>query len=594
MMSHQAQTTIGSFRFGAAAIASMALAAAGTVTAIHFRYSADHWRVALVGWTISWVFSLVAIAVWQGRRGRPIFGREIRDQPRWRSPEIVALVVLLAVATALRVVAVENFPIQLHNDEMSCLLEARPFLAQGQELFDTGWYECPRLGFFLTSIPMRIFGPTLFALRLSSALLGVVSLLAAYLLVRRLFGVRPAVLLLLLTAPFHWHLHYSRAGFHYMQAGALTVVALWLFVTATDRRSPLLFGCAGVAAGIAFQTYYAAWLLPLILIAWSAARWFSDRKEGTVALRGLVVTAVLFMITTAPLLAHYATSPHTATSRSEEVFLLSEGNHHHVSQVNDTEDPVKILLLQADRLLRFFFGKTGDLSVQYGLQGRFFDPFMLPLVIAGMLYSLVLLRTEGGQLLWLWVGGTVIAGGLLTIDAPFTPRLIAITPILLLFPALLIDRVLRWKPIADHRWALSIALAAVAALAIASGWWNLQTTFVTYPHQRPGYRRDQIVRLAAELNNVDSIINLIEKPEEFDHQAYRALVPNTVFENIPASGRNLDELVATIEWLPGSRLIILPPQSPLMPQLLGRLHTIDHGSIEGFGNRASLDWIFAE
>ena len=477
---------------------------------------------------------------------------------------------------------------------MSCFLEARPFLGHGQELFDTGWYECPRLGFFLTSIPMRFFGPTIFALRLSSAVLGVVSLLAAYLLVRRLFGVRPAVLLLLLTAPFHWHLHFSRAGFHYMQAGALTVVALWLFVTATDRRSPLLFGCAGVAAGIAVQTYYAAWLLPLIVIAWSAARWLSDRNEGSVALRGLAVAGVLFFVTTAPLLAHYATSPHTATSRSEEVFLLSEANHHHVSQVNDTENSVKILLLQADRLVRFFFGKTGDLSVQYGLQGRFFDPFMLPLVIAGMLYSLFLLRTAGGQLLWLWVGGTVIAGGLLTIDAPFTPRLITVTPILLLFPALLIDRVLRLKPIAGHRWAQSIALAAVAALVIASGWWNLQTTFVTYPHQRPGYRRDQIVRLASGLDNVNSIINLVETPEEFGHQAYRALVPNTVFENIPASGHSLDELVATIEWPPGNRLVILPPQSPLMPQLLRRLHTIDHGSIEGFGNRASLDWIFAE
>ncbi len=129
---------------------------------------------------------------------------------------------------------------------------------------------------------------------------------------------------------------------------------------------------------------------------------------------------------------------------------------------------------------------------------------------------------------------------------------------------------------------------------IASGWWNLRTTFITYPHQRPGYRRDQIVRLASGLDNVESIINLVETPEKFNHQAYRALVPNTVFENIPASGRSPDELVAIIEALPGSRLVILPPQSPLMPQLLSRLHTIDHGSIEGFGNRASLDWIFAE
>jgi hypothetical protein len=266
-MSHEGQTRIDRPWYGAAAVASAALAVAGIATAIYFRYAAEHWQAALAGWTVGWVFSLLAIAAWQVGRERPVLGRESRKQPRWRSPEVLSLLFLLAVATALRVVAIESFPIQLHNDEMSCLLEARPFLAEGQELFNTGWFACPRLGFFLTSIPMQILGPTLVALRLSSALLGVISLLAAYLLTRRLFGVRPAMLLLLFTAPFHWHLHYSRAGFHYMQAGALTVVALWLFVTAADRRSPLLFGFAGVAVGIACQTYYAAWLLPVILVA---------------------------------------------------------------------------------------------------------------------------------------------------------------------------------------------------------------------------------------------------------------------------------------------------------------------------------------
>ena len=76
---------------------------------------------------------------------------------------------------------------------------------------------------------------------------------------------RQLEMLLLLTTPFHWHLHFSRTGFHYMQAGSLTVAVVLLFAIAIGRRSPVLFGCAGVATGIAFQTYYAAWLTQLIL-----------------------------------------------------------------------------------------------------------------------------------------------------------------------------------------------------------------------------------------------------------------------------------------------------------------------------------------
>jgi len=591
-MSNEGQTMIGRARYGAAAIASAALAVAGIATAIHFRYDAEHWPAALAGWTVGWVFSLVAITAWQVGRGRPILGRESREQPRWRSPEILTLVLLIAVATALRVVAIESFPIQLHNDEMSCLLEVRPFLAEGQELFNTGWFDCPRLGFFLTSIPMYILGPTLFALRLSSALLGVASLFAAYLLVRRLFGVRPAMLLLLFTAPFHWHLHYSRAGFHYMQAGALTAVALWLFVTAVDRRSPLLFGFAGVAAGIACQTYYAAWLLPVILVTWSAARWLSDRGGGSIALRGLVVTAAMFAVTTAPLLVHYATRPHTATSRTEQVFLLSEQNREHVARVYGTDNALEILVRQAGRLFRFFFGDKGESSLQYGFQGRFIDPFLLTFFAAGLIYCLTLLRTRGGQLLWLWVVGTVVAGGLLTIDAPFTPRLITITPILLLFPALLIDRLLRIGPLIRHKWLKATAIAGVAALVVASGWWNLHTTFVTYPRQRPALQRDRIVRLATQINGVGSIINLVDAPEYFGHESYRALVPDAVLANLPASDYEIEALLDAIETYPVGRLLILPPETTLTADLLERIDADDHGSFDDFGGHAESEWIF--
>jgi len=539
------------------AIAPLVPAVIGMIVAIQFNESDDQWVASLVGWTIGWLFTLIAIAVWETSGGRPAFGRPSPDQPRWRRAELIALTIILLGAALLRVVAIEQYPIALHNDEMSCLIEARGFLESNTPLFSLGWFSCPNLGFFLTSLPMRILGPTLLALRLSSVFLGLISLFAAYLLARRLFGVRPAVLLLLLTTPFHWHLHFSRTGFHYMQAGSLTVVAVLLFAIAIDRRSPVIFGCAGVATGIACQTYYAAWLTPLILGAWAVARLLSDREEGKIAVKGFVVTMVLIIVTLAPLLAYYVENPHSATSRPSQVFLLSDHNREHVTRSNGTSDPANLLALNAVKLGRLFFGRVGDSSNQYGLEGRFIDPFLLPLFLAGLAYALTLVRKPGGQLLWIWFLGTVTAGGLLTIDAPFTPRLIGITPIILLFPALLIDRVLRFRWIAGNRWLTTAATGAVCAVLVCSTWWNLHTTFVRYPRTSPVSHRDHIFRVASELGRVKTIVNF-SYPEYFEHEAYRSLYPRIRGKNFSPGKALAEGPAAVIKAFRPDVLVIVP------------------------------------
>ena len=568
-------------------------AAIGITVAIHFNTSEDQWVAALVGWVVGWLFTLIAIARWETAGGEPVFGRPASDQPKWRRAEVISLAVIILVAALLRIVALEDYPIALHNDEMSCLIEARGFLESNTALFDLGWFSCPKLGFFLTSLPVRFFGPTLLALRLSSVLLGLISLIAAYLLVRRLFGVRPALLLLLFTTPFHWHLHFSRTGFHYMQAASLTAVAVLLFALAVDRRSPVFFGCAGVVTGIACQTYYAAWLTPLILGAWVVARLLSDREQGKIAVKGLVVTMLLFIVTLAPLLAYYVERPDGATSRTRQVFLLSEHNREHVTHSFGTPDPVKILTMNGVRLGRLLVGKVGDRSNQYGLEGRFIDPFLLPLFLAGLAYALTLYRDPGGQLLWIWFLGTMIAGGVLTIDAPFTPRLIGVTAIVLLFPALLIDRILRARWIADSRWLMAGSYVVLGVIFVSSTWWNLHTTFVRYPKMSAFSDRDYIVRLASDLGNVNRILNF-SYPEDFGHQAYRSLLPYSPGRNYVPVENGVDDPVAAVDSLRPGVLVIVPLGADEYYGLCDRWGGDLTGMVITGEGAAGFEWCFVE
>jgi hypothetical protein len=531
------------------------LAVMGVATAIHLNGRGEKWPAALAAWTIGWLFALIALAAWEVTHGRPTFGRSHIEQPRWRRSEIIVLTVVLLAAALLRVVALETYPVALHNDEMSCMIEARGFLGGSPEIFGAGWYNCPNLGFFLTSLPLRVFGQTLFGLRLGSALLGLLSLIAVYLLARRLFGVRPAILLLIMTTPFHWHLHFSRTGFHYMQAASLTAIAVWFFVVAIDRRSPVLFGCAGVVTGIACQTYYAAWLTPIILVAWAMARALSDREQRKNAIGGLAVTIAFLVVTLAPLMAFYAEKPGYAITRPSNVFLFSEYNKHHVADAYGTTNPGSLLVKNSGRLLGFFVGRFGDSAYQYGLQHQFIDPFLVLFFVGGLACSLTLIRTPGGQLLWIWFLGTIIAGGLLTIDAPFSPRLIGITPIVLLFPALLIDRILRLPQISARRWLLAGATVVVAVVIAGSAWWNLHMTFVRYPKEHFYNARDYITRLALDLKWVRTIANF-GAPELFDHQSYTALIPHIERRNID-TWNSPQSPVDIMNSLPSRSLIIM-------------------------------------
>jgi 4-amino-4-deoxy-L-arabinose transferase-like glycosyltransferase len=532
------------------------LATFGIATAIRLNDRGDRWQHALAAWTIGWLFALVALGAWELTHGRPLFGRPSPEQPRWQLPEIIVLSLILLAAAFLRVIAIDSYPVALHNDEMSCMIEARGFLGGHPPLFGVGWFNCPNLGFFLTSLSLRALGQTLFALRLGSAVLGVVSLIAVYLLVRRLFGVRPAILLLVMTAPFHWHLHFSRTGFHYMQAASLTAVAIWLFVVAVDRRSSVLFGCAGLVTAIACQTYYAAWLTPIILVVWAIIRASSDRAQAQTIIKGLAVTIALLLLTLAPLLAFYAQDSEYATSRPNAVFLFSNYNAHHVADSYGTTVRARLLAKNAVRLLGFFVGGSGDGAHQYGLQHQFIDPFLMVLFLGGLLYSLSLLRTPGGQMLWIWFLGTLTFGGLLTIDAPFSPRLIGIAPIVLLFPALFVDWILGLRWIINRRWATASLMMVVAALIAGSWWWNLEMTFVRYPKEHYYNARDYIIRLALELRWVRMIANF-DTPEKFDHEAYIALIPHIERRNINAWTQPPQTPGDLIDSLPSRTLVLI-------------------------------------
>jgi len=121
-----------------------------------------------------WVLAVLigAAAMW-GSGGRP----------RSNRTELVVVSTLVGLGFLLRVFGLASFPDPMSGDEGTFALEAlRVLEGRWVDPFGTGWFAHPNLFFYMLAAALRLLGWNLFALRITSVLLG--SLGVAYVVLR--------------------------------------------------------------------------------------------------------------------------------------------------------------------------------------------------------------------------------------------------------------------------------------------------------------------------------------------------------------------------------------------------------------------------
>jgi hypothetical protein len=192
-------------------------------------------------------------------------GRPVLPRPR-RSVQLTLLGVLV-LAAALRLVAIEDVPALIHIDEILPAAEALHIVeGNAPNVFSSvGWFTTPNLAFAFPALTMEVtHHDWLFAARLTSAIMGTVGILFLFLLGRRLFGDRVALIASFLMAVSFWHIHDSRTAFSYVQASFCTALVLYLLVRARQDRSRATLAVAGIALGLALECYFPTRILLLV------------------------------------------------------------------------------------------------------------------------------------------------------------------------------------------------------------------------------------------------------------------------------------------------------------------------------------------
>ena len=278
-------------------------------------------------WTALPPLGVVVVMVLAGwRAARP--GLEPRPPAAPGRKEIWALGAVLILGAALRVHDLGGYPACVDldtamNGRISQTLFAELMRGEFTPVLRR-WAEGNETAFlYIQGAFIRLFGVSVASLRLPSAIVGVLTLAAVYLLGRQLFSAHAGLAAAFFLAISPWHIDISRSPKRPVLTPLFIALVLYFLCRALQhppsRRSLRDFILCGVTLGIGLHGYEAFRLVPLavtVILLWVR---FSQRRPGRGVVE-LLVVATWAMIMTLPIIVFALKYPgvyfHHVTSAS--------------------------------------------------------------------------------------------------------------------------------------------------------------------------------------------------------------------------------------------------------------------------------------
>ncbi|RME45889.1 MAG: phospholipid carrier-dependent glycosyltransferase [Chloroflexi bacterium] len=368
---------------------------------------------------------------------------DLRSWFRRHRLELVVVTVMTLTAGALRFVALGTIPDVVSGDEGKIGMLALSVLKGELNNMMATIFGHSTMYIFAMAGAMKLFGVNVMGLRLLSALGGTLTVPALYVLARRMFGVRVAVIAAALLTVSHFHLHFSRiivAGS--IQDALFATLAFYFFLTGLEERSPFRFVLSALVIGIHLYIYMGARLLILLLPAYVFALWITDQELVRENLGNLLTFVGALIVMSAPM-ALWAVE-HTAEfmARANQVGIIQSGwlaNEAH--RTGQSQFSILVhLLVQAFLTVNYYPAKAfynSTLPMLDFLSGATF--------ILGLAYSLYHITDRRHLLLnaWFW-SGIVVGGALVVLPADAAYRIMIIFPAVCIFAALGWDRLIEF------------------------------------------------------------------------------------------------------------------------------------------------------
>lgn len=437
----------------------------------------------------------------------------------FRVTEAAAFLAITAVTCLLRFSVLDQVPPFVHGDEAYCGLGAIEVLrAHYRNLLELGWYHIPNLSYAQIAPFLSLWGENLYALRLSSAVLGVLCVWFLIGLGRALYGPRVGLIAGFLLAVSLPHIAYSRMGESYMQAATHTVGTMWAIVAVLRSRRPLALSAAGYLAGLGLYLYPAAQIaVPLSLVAVVANGRFAARVRPAATLRDLFWVCLGIAVAIAPMIIHQGGLRVWILNRTSQVVIWS--NWQHVTAPYGG-DRVVAVLQQIKRTLLIFVSE-GDHNTQYAAPYPMVSHAELVLFLLGL--GMLARRGFAAVLIGSWVLG-VLAAAAITVDAPTYQRIVSLFAVVALVAAVGTDRLVEWTWTGGTLRRVAVVVA-FAALGSAIAVFNCNRYFRDYAPMRDGDLHTEIARFVSTVPARHVVLDCSRFPA--DYATVRFLAPAT-------------------------------------------------------------------
>lgn len=290
----------------------------------------------------------------------------------------------------------------------------------------------------LQALSIKAFGNTAFALRFVSAVVGTLTVIGVYFLVRHLFAWNYAAVAAALTAISFWSVNFSRIGFRAVMVPLILTWSFYFLWRGLKKSQLGDFIAAGIIAGLGFYTYLAYRVSPLIFLVLVLNYWLHLKSHFQLSeykflrnrlLKNMGIMVLTTFIVALPFFINYIDQRSDFTNRQGQLSVFSQ------------ESPLRELGKSVVLTLGMF-NFYGDQNLRHNISGSpilawpvgifFFIGFVRELIHWFKRKPGHFSTTHTFLFAWFFV---MLLPGFLSTEAPHALRAVGAIPVVMIFAA---------------------------------------------------------------------------------------------------------------------------------------------------------------